>query len=235
MLVLIPEGTIHRKINPSNVTVDTYTLHYPLALLEAYSTPHTDLTQLYGTQAMCIQLPEKDIGEAIALFERCLTVPDDSFGSDLRQNLHFLDILLKFYPLLSAGHGGNNAHSNISPLVSELIRYINQHLSERLTLDRLANTFFFSKYNLCRQFKRETGFTIVEYINSSRIRMACTLLRQEKAISDISSRVGFLNNSHFIHTFRQYTGVTPRNYITRYKTFTDVPFFSNFAPQENGA
>ena len=51
MLVLIPEGTIHRKINPSNVTVDTYTLHYPLALLEAYSTPHTDLTQLYGTQA----------------------------------------------------------------------------------------------------------------------------------------------------------------------------------------
>ena len=94
MLVLIPEGTIHRKINPSNVTVDTYTLHYPLALLEAYSTPHTDLTQLYGTQAMCIQLPEKDIGEAIALFERCLTVPDDSFGSDLRQNLHFLVILI---------------------------------------------------------------------------------------------------------------------------------------------
>ena len=169
MLVLIPEGTIHRKINPSNVTVDTYTLHYPLALLEAYSTPHTDLTQLYGTQAMCIQLPEKDIGEAIALFERCLTVPDDSFGSDLRQNLHFLDILLKFYPLLSAGHGGNNAHSNISPLVSELIRYINQHLSERLTLDRLANTFFVSKYNLCRQFKRETGFTIVEYINGMEV------------------------------------------------------------------
>ncbi|MDY5338625.1 MAG: hypothetical protein SPG83_03655 [Intestinimonas sp.] len=31
------------------------------------------------------------------------------------------------------------------------------------------------------------------------------------------------------------TGVTPRNYIARYKTFTDVPFFSNFAPQENGA
>ena len=61
VLVLIPEGTIHRKINPSNVTVDTYTLHYPLALLEAYSTPHTDLTQLYGTQAMCIQLPAKDL------------------------------------------------------------------------------------------------------------------------------------------------------------------------------
>lgn len=233
VLALIPEGTIHRKVNPSNVQVDTYTLHYHASLLDAYSTPLTDLAAVYGARVLCLQLPEEDIPQATALFERCLAQPDGTYGSDLRRNLYFLDILLQFYPLLSTGRKGDRPPSNITPLVAELIGYINGHLTQRLSLDLLANAFFTSKFNLCRQFKKETGFTIVEYINSSRVRKACSLLRQESAVADIGLRVGFPNASHFNHTFRQYTGMTPRQYMQHFKSFTGVPFFNSFTPAES--
>lgn len=232
VLILIPEGAIHRKVNPANVIVNTYTLHYPPSFLSAYSTPNTSLTQIYGAQAACVQLPHNEIDHAIQLFERCLSVPDDAFGSDLRHDLCFLDILLSFYPFFSDGGRGRITRSNITPLVSGLIHYIDRNLAGRITLDGLAAKFFVSKYNLCRQFKKETGFTIVEYINSSRIRKACSLLRQGDSVSSVGAQVGFPNPSHFIHVFHQHTGVTPRKYISQFSTFTDVPFFSNFAPQE---
>ncbi len=231
-LVLIPEGTTHRKMNPPNVTVDTYTLLYPPSLLSAYSTPHTDLVQAYGSSAKCIQLPLDQIESATELFRRTLAASDDSFGSDLRRNMLFLEMLLTFYPYLSASPDGTTSHSSISPLVSDMIGYISQHLAEHLTLDQLSATFFVSKYNLCRQFKKETGFTIIEYVNSSRILMACSILRKEKDASDVGARVGLPNASHFIHTFRQYTGLTPHAYKKRFQNFTNVPVFSNFSPHE---
>lgn len=231
-LVLIPEGAIHRKINPPTVTVDTYTLLYPPSLLDAYSTPHTDLTQVYGSTAKCIQLPEELIARATELFKRSSADPDDAFGSDLQHNMLFLEMLLTFYPLLASPSDKTTPHSNISPLVSEIIAYINQHLAERLTLELLSGTFFVSRYNLCRQFKKETGFTVIEYINSSRIRMACSILRREKDASNVGARVGFPNASHFIHTFRQYIGITPHTYKKRYQSSTNVPVFGNFSPHD---
>ena len=231
-LVLIPEGTILRKINLAHTVVDTYTLLYPPAMLEAYSTPCTNLNQIYRDTARCIQVPEGEIDRTIALFEQCLTMTDGAFGNDLRRNMLFLDLLLRFYPLLSNQSGPAAIHSNVSPQMADILAYISCHLTERITLERLSNTFFISKYNLCRQFKKETGFTVVEYINSSRIRMACTILRKEQDTSNIGARVGFSNASHFIHTFRQYTGVTPNGYKKRYKNFTNVPVFSNFSPHE---
>lgn len=230
VLILIPEGTIHRKFNPTNLAVNTYTIHYPSALLETCSTPGTDLTLLYGATAACVQLPREEIERAIGLFEACLLPSDGSFGSDMRRNMRFLELLLEFHPFFTAPEAASHDRSEASELVSQLIAYIGEHLTERLSLDRLAGEFFVSKYNLCRQFKKETGFTVVEYVNSSRIRMACSILRREKKSNNVGERVGFANPSHFIHTFQQYTGMTPRSYVNQYREFTNAPIFNNFSP-----
>lgn len=232
-LILIPEGTTHRKINPTDLAVNSYTIHYPSSLLEMYSTAQTDLGRFFDKRAVCIQLPEEAIDETVPYFERCLEEAGNGFGGDVRRNLRFVDLLLHLYPYLAAD-SGTKVRANGSPLVSNLIHYINEHLDEKLSLDRLASSFFVSKFNLCRQFKSETGFTVVEYINSNRVRRACTLLRQQKEVSAIASQVGFSNVSHFIHTFRQYTGMTPGQYQARYRNYTDVPFFRIFAPQDSG-
>jgi len=231
VLILIPEGTIHRKFNPSNLIVDSYTIHYPATLLSAYSTPNTDLSRIYGNTAACVQLPDEKIELATRLFQNCLIADDASYGNDLRRNFRFLDILLEVYPYFDVvGKDSVNKPAESSPLVAELIYYIGLHLTEHLSLDHLSSIFFTSKYNLCRMFKKETGFTIIEYINSSRIRLACSVLRKEKRVYDVGNRVGFPNNSHFIHTFQQLTGMTPSSYLKRYRDLSNPPLFSNFTP-----
>lgn len=229
-LMLIPEGAIHQKINPEDVAPISYSIHYPVSFLDAYSTPGTNLKQIYGSRAACVQIQEEQIARMTELFHKCTLYEENTFGSDIRRNVLLLEIFLDLYPLITDDMAGNTK-SDLSPLISDVIGYINEHLSERLVLDKLAELFFISKYNLCRQFKKETGFTIIQYINNCRISMACSLLRAESGVKDIGNRVGFANTSHFINVFRKETGVTPRVYQKHYKDSADVPFFHNFAPQ----
>lgn len=232
MLALIPQGVIHRKSNSDNqdVPVDSYTIHFSASLLEAYSTPITDFLQVYRNNTAYIQVPDERIPHMIELFERCTQEADGSFGSDVIHNMNFLNILMEVYPFLTTSSGMEKPHSITSPLVSNLVRYINDNLTSHISLDKLSGEFFVSKYNLCRQFKQETGFTIIEYINSSRIQSACRILRKEKQLANLAIRVGFPSQSHFIHTFRRYTGLAPREYLERCKQFVEVPLHSNFSP-----
>ena len=231
VLVLIPEGALHRKINPDErIDVDTYTIHYPPSLLEAFSTPKCDFSKIFGSCAICVQVPEQDVEATAQLFERCTKEEDETFGSDLRRNLSFVELLLHLSPLVLSGVGKEVCREAIPPVVMQITEYINNHLDRCITLDKLAGDFFISKYNLCRQFKKALGFTIVEYINSSRIEKACCILREERRLNNLAERVGFPSQSHFIHTFRRYTGVTPRGYLERCQQFAQVSPHENFSP-----
>lgn len=231
VVVLIPEGTLHRKVNPDNLLVDSYAIHFPSAFLKENSTPKTDLYAAFGENLSCFQLPEEEINLIKPLFDRCMKPPGENFGGDICRNIHLIELLLTIYPFIptvSTIHSFSKSQSGVIPNV---IHYINEHITEPMSLDLLANQFFVSKYSLCHQFKKETSFTIVQYINSSRIRMACSLIREEQTITNIGARVGFSNSSHFINTFRTHIGVTPRNYLKRYTTSVNAPIFGNYTSQ----
>ena len=77
--------------------------------------------------------------------------------------------------------------------VEELLRHINRHLNEDLSIDSLADRFFFSKYHMMRKFKEETGYTIHNYIVNKRLLMARSLISQNvpviKAAAQADSRI----------------------------------------------
>lgn len=94
-------------------------------------------------------------------------------------------------------------------LVSDIIEYLNAHLSERLTLDKLAATFFVSKYHLCRTFKRATGATVLEYLTQKRVLLARTLLSQGLPPSAAACQCGFGDYSTFYRSYHRLTGQAP--------------------------
>jgi len=97
--------------------------------------------------------------------------------------------------------------------ISEIVRYINIHFQESLSLDHLSKYFFMSPYYISRAFKEVTGFSFVEYLNTTRIREAQRLLQESKQkIIDIAAAVGIENVSHFGRTFKQLTGMSPLQY-----------------------
>jgi AraC-like DNA-binding protein/mannose-6-phosphate isomerase-like protein (cupin superfamily) len=94
-------------------------------------------------------------------------------------------------------------------LVSDIIEHLNAHLADRLTLDKLAATFFVSKYHLCRTFKRATGATVLEYLTQKRILQARNLLEQGMPPATVASQCGFGDYSTFYRAYRQLTGHAP--------------------------
>ena len=93
--------------------------------------------------------------------------------------------------------------------VEQLLKYINRNLSENLSIDQLANRFFFSKYHMMRKFKNETGYTIHNYITSKRLLMARSLINQGMPVMKAAQASGFHDYTTFVRAYKKQFGKAP--------------------------
>ncbi len=94
--------------------------------------------------------------------------------------------------------------------VINIIKYIDEHITERMSLCDIAEHFHLSKEHTSYIFKREMGLPLVSYINEQKSLLAKNIiLSGEMALSDISDYLGFENYDYFSKTFKKYMGVTP--------------------------
>ena len=102
---------------------------------------------------------------------------------------------------------------NYSSTVQKAIVYIESDLSANLTLSVLADAQNVSAGYLSTIFKKETGMTVTEYINSKRVKHAMHLLATTKLqIQTIALHCGIMDVQYFSKVFKKYTGKTPREY-----------------------
>lgn len=98
-------------------------------------------------------------------------------------------------------------------IISDSIAYINDHLTEGLSLNELASQASLSPFYFSRLFKKETGFSPHNYIITTRINNAKFLLRTSGlSVKSICFSTGFTSESSFCTTFRKETGMTPSEY-----------------------
>lgn len=96
--------------------------------------------------------------------------------------------------------------------INQIVLYINEHLSEDLSLDHLANQFYISKYYLSRQFKQFTGLSPYQYIMKKRLIMSRNMLRTGSGVMDVCMRCGFSDYSNFLKVFKREFGKNPSSY-----------------------
>ena len=122
-------------------------------------------------------------------------------------------ILLQFMILLNREIKKESIHfvdtSRCNKKVVDIIQYINSQLTDEISIDRLSERFYISKYHMMRQFKAETGYTIGNYINQKRLLMARELLRQGEAVTKVYLDVGFKDYSTFVRAYKQLFGEIP--------------------------
>lgn len=91
--------------------------------------------------------------------------------------------------------------------------YIYVHIKERITIEDIADYLDVSPSYLSRLFKRETGQSVSAYIREKKIDVAKNLLRfSDYSLIEISNRLSFSSQSHFIQQFKDVVGVTPKKY-----------------------
>lgn len=99
------------------------------------------------------------------------------------------------------------------PCVQRAINYLHDHWDENVDLAALVRHTRASKYHLCRLFRRETGVTIIGYLQRLRIREAMRLLQESShKVITIASETGFGDLANFNRTFRRITGMTPTQF-----------------------
>ena len=95
--------------------------------------------------------------------------------------------------------------------IRDIIVYINSNLAEELKLDDISQRFFIDKHYLCKSFKKNTGYTVNQYINFKRILLAQELHRNGKTLLQASMDAGFNSYAHFYKTYVKQMGKSPRS------------------------
>ena len=101
--------------------------------------------------------------------------------------------------------------TNEEKIVDKVSKYIDDNMDKMLKLEELASICNLSPGYFSRVFKKETGKTVITYINEKKVERAKKLLKESKEpIINISLDLGFDDCGYFIRVFKKITGLTPK-------------------------
>jgi transcriptional regulator GlxA family with amidase domain len=110
---------------------------------------------------------------------------------------------------------GLKEHSDTDIL--KIQEYIEEHYTEKITVEELADTYAIGRRSIERRFKKATGHTIVEYIQRVKIEAAKRSFESSrKNINEVMYDVGYTDTKAFRQLFKKITGLTPVEYRNKY-------------------
>ena len=95
----------------------------------------------------------------------------------------------------------------------QAMAFLDAHFTEDIRLSDLEAACGQSRFTMVRQFRNSLGLTPHTYLVNKRVNLAKERLRQGHSVADTAAFCGFFDQSHFIKTFRNYTGLTPSRFL----------------------
>lgn len=211
-IVLLDAHSIHRPELDGDSTYERIILYISPEYLQRQSTAACNLQTVFsGDKGHVLRLAEKNrqkIFQLAAQLERDLE--EDAFGREILSNAGLLQLLVEI------GRNRENPEtSGTSPMmprnerIMEILRYIDEHLSEDLDAEVIAKAFFISKYHMMRLFRRETGTTVHLYITQKRLVKARELMDSGMRATEACYRCGWRSYSSFTRAYGKHLGTTP--------------------------
>ena len=135
---------------------------------------------------------------------------DTQFGDSILSKALFAQFMIYINRIfLKSSTAPDQKSYSSDSQVEQPLKYINRNLSENLSIDHLAERFFFSKYHMMRKFKKETGYTIHNYIISKRLLHARSLIAQGIPVMKAAMQSGFQDYTAFVRAYKKQFGTVP--------------------------
>lgn len=139
------------------------------------------------------------------------TATSDDYMRDMIINQLLAALLVEI--MKESWHPEEKRHSSKRASVLEVKEWIDQHYTEPLSLDALAERFYINKYYLSKSFKAQFGQTISAYLQTIRITHAKRLLRfTNQTLDEIGEAVGITPARYLSEVFSSVEGVSPSTY-----------------------
>jgi len=97
-------------------------------------------------------------------------------------------------------------------LYLNLCDYINNHLGEDLSLDRLAAFFYASKYHISHVFKDNMGISLHQYIIKKRLQASKNAILSGIPLGELCHQYGFSDYTSFYRAFKKEFGLSPKEF-----------------------
>ncbi len=211
---VIPKGVYHQYLQEGvslvNILFDTDLL--PLPLLDVYAMPYFNMIfKGRAENPEIFKLTGEELEEVLTLTGKLeIELGEHQSGCQFMATALFMQIIM--YLARSVGGKVENTRSpHIG--ISRTIEYMHKHFTEKVSIEKLAETAGMSTRSLLRHFKRINGASPKEYLIELRINYACELLDNHRlSIDEIAFNSGFSDSSHFSKELKKMTGVTPSKY-----------------------
>ena len=211
-IVLLDAHSIHRPELDGEVPYERIILYISPDYLQRQSTADCNLRSVFsGEKGHVLRLAgeqSQKIFRLAAQLERDLE--GEAFGREILSNADLLRLLVELGR--NREHPSGSGPGPIMPRsdrIVEILRYIDQHLSEDLDAEIIAKAFFISKYHMMRQFRRETGTTVHLYITQKRLVKARELMDSGMRATEACYRCGWRSYSSFTRAYGKHLGTTP--------------------------
>ncbi len=124
------------------------------------------------------------------------------YASKLYGKVLFTELMILLNRGSKDGTGSFDHAVTYNQKMIDLLCYIGEHLAEELSVEDLANRFYISKYHMMRQFKKETGYTIHQYITEKRVLLANSYLKAGMSATNACFQSGFKDYSTFLRAYK---------------------------------
>lgn len=211
-IVLIGSRCVHRPEFESDVLCERIIIYISPEFLSRQSGGGCDLEECFSGAAGHVLRPEerqrRKLFALAGQLERELSA--EHYGREVMGSGLLLQLLVEIGRDLRS-----SASQRPAPVLPEngrildILRYIDAHLTEDLTIDLLSERFYISKYHMMRLFRRETGRSIHNYLSDRRLLHARDLIGQGMSATESCFRSGFRSYSSFTRAYSKRFGTTP--------------------------
>jgi len=158
---------------------------------------HTDQVEFNAIQSKILRLLEE--------------LRTEKFGRDAQISICVNDLVLSVNRLAFDLNTPKKKNTEYQ-LYRQVEEYIAEHLEEDLSLEKLSEVFFASKYHIAHVFKDNIGLSIHQYITKKRLNLCQQAISGGMSITDAYHRFGFGDYSSFYRAFKKEYGISPKDY-----------------------
>lgn len=183
--------------------VKLYSIHFNKSLLDQ------EMTQFLDYNKFHCRFPEEEAGRIIQRIKELTGETDRKLPF---HNLIIKNIITEIVIAMIRKSSADKMH--VAPLpIQQAIAYMNEHFLEKITLEELAEQLSFSTNYLGQLFKNQIGCTFNEYLNTLRLKYACSLLvASDMPVKEVAYISGYSSVEYFMYVFRKKMGMTPGEY-----------------------
>ena len=209
-LVLIPPKVMHRTDGEGGLR---FLVHFTDTFLQRFFTSSV-LTPLLGSLPTVFRADAKEQDRILSILNTMLT----EYNRSVQEQVPLNDLLISgylYHILFTMAHTNNDDtfQSKSDDRISQIIQYINENYNHITDIEQIAERFFISKYHLCRYFRKNLGISLVTYLNTIKIREACSMIKNGCSnMTEVAILCGFNSSSYFCKVFKKEKGISPTEF-----------------------